>query len=304
MLTLGTIIEAMENGRKVIAFHGTKHPEQISEFMPATSFSPNIEMAKRYIGSGGSYASIGPNWIYKVEIVYFRPYGVSTQERARETISKFISDRKFKKSLLDQGYDAIVYGIPSLDSDCVIAPLKKEMVKILDARTFSNEELNGGGYLTWAESADEIPDAVRIANSMPELRAIAGSRFIEPDQLPAVPPGYIRMFHGTDPRNVPEILNSGIKTSKEMGKIGAEPFVSGYNSPNDGFGDAIIVVDVPQKGTDVGGNFIRVWRAIGPDEIVGVTYHKAPDKIEDWSPAAMRRYFRAYDAMMSARNRK
>lgn len=139
--------------RSYKAFHGTKSPQLITSFSPGSSFSPNVEMAKRYIKQGGSYSQDGPNRLYKVEVSFANPSTYSTQDRLRTMISNFYTDPKFKRQMLGSGIDALVYGIPNMDSDCVIVPIKSsQQIKILDVKEFTDLELEKGEYLNWAGS--------------------------------------------------------------------------------------------------------------------------------------------------------
>jgi hypothetical protein len=132
----------------VTAYHGTKSAQPIATFSVPSSFTTNIEMARGYINKGGSYYQDGKNQIYTVQVTYSRPYQVSTQQKLRDTLLKFNTDRAFKKSILSQGYDAFTYGIPNFDSDAIIAPIKSSsQVKIVKVNEYTDEELQAGAYL-------------------------------------------------------------------------------------------------------------------------------------------------------------
>lgn len=147
---MGHFRQFMEQSSKtVIAFHGTK--SAVQSFGPLSSFSPNVEMAKRYIKIGGSFNTPGPNRLYKVEITYSNPDTVSTQDNLRKRIMEYHTRPAFKLWIKQSKIDAFVYGIPNLDSDCVIAPISSSQVRIIDHRDFTDEDINNGSYLTWAE---------------------------------------------------------------------------------------------------------------------------------------------------------
>ena len=136
--------------RRYIAFHGTKFPQIIEKFDVPTSFAAKVEMALRYVKQGRYYNENNFGRIYKVEITTAKPYVVSTQERMREMISKIVTDKKFKKEILSEGYDTLMYGIPNLDSDSIITPIKSpDQIKIIDMFQLNGEKEHDKGYMLW-----------------------------------------------------------------------------------------------------------------------------------------------------------
>lgn len=107
-------------------------------------------------------------------------------------------------------------------------------------------------------------------------------KFVSADDLPPVPPGKTRVFHGVKSATddvISSIARRGVLPGRETGSGEGLGMVLGVNRPSP-FGAINVVVDIPSgRARNVNQSWIEFDRA-SPSEIVGILYLQHPDPRE------------------------
>lgn len=162
-------------------FHGTN--DSIEQFhVPGSSFASDPERASFYIRQGGSLTKGLPS-IYKTLVLAKKPYMVGATDRMREAVSEVSRSPKFRKRLIEAGYDSLATGVPGLDHEAAISPiLTRDQVKILGRMTHwgAIESPTKQVPSDWASSEDpEDMDPEEYQELMEKIKGKGFDEFIE-----------------------------------------------------------------------------------------------------------------------------
>lgn len=93
------------------------------------------------------------------------------------------------------------------------------------------------------------------------------------NDLPPVPPGHTRVFHGTHLQHVESIAENGLQFGSSAGHGEALPFIMGIANAPSGFGIVNVIVDVPTAKVNAlnrsDAPWVEVYEAIPAHKIVG-----------------------------------
>jgi hypothetical protein len=160
---------------------------------------------------------------------------------------------------------------PMLDPE-VIAGAGRVVAKFVKAGTLKFAALIEQLATKIGQAAvDRIRPALEAEwDRLQKIGSMTYEEFSKPEsQFPPAKEGTIRVYHSTSASG-DSIAKDGIKTGAERGGTAENaPVVFGTTSPNVGFGDNVVVFDVPLKDAVVVGREVRVARSIKPNEIRG-----------------------------------
>ena len=117
---------------------------------------------------------------------------------------------------------------------------------------------------------------------------------VSADQLPSVPDGMTRFYHGTNQRNIKSIESRGILTGMETGSKERLSVILGTTDAASTFGDVSFASDLPSgKVHQVNSSWAEVGVSIPTSAFVGIVLGKM--SVDSTDRAGMKNLFQAYD---------